>query len=436
MKEFSNQEGSIPLITLIVIAVLIIILLILGIFALKLSERTVEKNTATSGSSISSTEDVVLEDDSDFTYSFLKLENQSEKNKNIIYSPLSIKYALKLLVEGAEGNTKDEIEKILDGEDLTKYENIDEVLSLANAVFIKDTFKDNVLDSYKDTIEEKYNAEIIYDEFKEAKNVNKWVEDKTFNIIKDFLKDEQVQDPNLKMILVNALAIDMEWKTRFDTDNTHSGTFDADGNNLEAAFMHKSETKSEDISYKIEDDVTVLAMDLEEYDGVQLEFDAIMPNEKSLDEFISSNTKEKIDGYLSNLKSASDTKDGLDIAIPKFDFDYSIKLKDELVLMGMEEAFTQNADFSNITGDKSLFVSDALHKADIEFSEDGIRAAAVTAMMMNLKSMIMEQKHPIDITIDKPFMFVIRDKDTGEVWFTGSVYEPVLWEDVKAEYER
>ena len=446
MNYFSKEKGAISLIVLILLAVVIMLLIIFGIYVLKSSESSVTENPVASGSNTSTQEvaipdieDVPEADDSiksNFTYSFLKLENEDVKNENIIYSPLSIKYALKLLVEGADGNTKAEIEKIIENEGLTKYENIDKKLSLANAVFIRDTYKDRVLDSYVDTVKDKYNSEIKYDSFKNAKNVNKWVEDKTFDIIKDFLEDNQVQNPNLEMILINALAIDMEWKSKFSTENTYSGIFDEDGENLNAAFMHNSEVKTKGISYKLDKDVTVLAMDLEENDGVTLEFDAIMPNKVSLDEFISSSSKESIDNYLSNLKESSDAKDGVNITIPKFDFDYSISLKKELIELGMKEAFSLDADFSKITEDKSLYVGDALHKADIEFSEDGVRAAAVTAFMMLEKAMIMEKTHPVEVIIDKPFMFVIRDKETSEVWFTGSVYKPVLWDDVKEEYGR
>ena len=238
------------------------------------------------------------------------------------------------------------------------------------------------------------------------------------------------------MFLINALAIDMEWDSSFSTNDTYSGVFDKDGNNLKVAYMNKSNIYEDSISYKIDDDVTVLAMDLKEYDGVQLEFDAIMPNEESLDSFISNIDSKKIDKYLSNLNNLSEVDEDTDIniKIPKFDFDYSINLKNELMAMGIKEAFGYDADFSKITGDDSLFVSDAKHKADIEFSEEGIKAAAVTAMMMNEKMAL--PNDVVNIDIDKPFMFVIRDKKTGEVWFVGSVYNPVLWDDVKTEYGR
>ena len=236
------------------------------------------------------------------------------------------------------------------------------------------------------------------------------------------------------MILLNALAIDMDWASRFNTDDTSGGIFDKDGSSLNVAYMKKENVYDESISYKIEDDVTVLAMDLKEYDGTTLEFDAIMPNGESLDSLISNIDSKKIDKYLSNLNNLSEVDEDTDIniKIPKFDFDYSINLKNELMAMGIKKAFGYSADFSNITGDDSLYVNDAKHKADIEFSEEGIKAAAVTAMMMNEKMAL--PNDVVNIDIDKPFMFIIRDKETGEVWFVGSVYNPVLWDDVKTEY--
>ena len=127
----------------------------------------------------------------DFSLSFLKLE---ENKENIIYSPLSIKYALNMLNEGAGGNTKEEITKVIGTNLPTKYENIEKVLSLANSVFIRDTYKEYVKDEYISTIKDKYNAELIYDKFEDAKNVNNWIEAKTFNIIKNMLKDKEDLD--------------------------------------------------------------------------------------------------------------------------------------------------------------------------------------------------------------------------------------------------
>jgi len=132
-----------------------------------------------------------VQEDTGFDFSFLKLENNK---KNMLYSPLSIKYALKMLQDGAETSTLAEIKKILGSTELPKYANIDEVLSLANALFIRDSYYDSVKTEYINTLKEKYDAEIKKDQFKDAQNANKWIEEKTLGIIKNMLKDENVQD--------------------------------------------------------------------------------------------------------------------------------------------------------------------------------------------------------------------------------------------------
>ena len=117
---------------------------------------------------------------SDFNLQMFKLENNK---KNMVYSPLSMKYALKLLDEGASNNTKTEIEKVVGSKELTTYENVEDHLSLANSVFIRDTYKEYVKDNYIDNIKNKYNSEVIYDEFKDAKNVIKKLEGILFLIL-------------------------------------------------------------------------------------------------------------------------------------------------------------------------------------------------------------------------------------------------------------
>jgi len=440
MKYFSSQKGAISMMAIVGVLLTIAVLVILGAY-LFIRERgdVVDEPVAIEDGNTTGQEEVKIEngETQEFTYGFLNLENQRAPGKNVIYSPLSIKYLLHLLSDGANGNTKKEIDRLIKNESLTQYKNIDKVLSLANALYIKDECKDKVLDSYIDNAKEKYDAEIKYDSFKDASNINNWVSEKTFNIINDFLKDGQVQDPNLVMILVNALAVDMKWKTEFDMLSTHLGQFNNQaGEGIETAYMHKSEDTSDEIAYKIDDDVTVLSMDLEENEGIGLEFDAIMPNEIALEDFIAGMDKVKVEDYLSNLTKASETNKGVNITIPRFDFDYSIAFKDELKELGINDAFDMNADFSNITGDTSLFVGDAIHKADIEFSEKGVKAAAASAAIMLENAIEIDEELPISVVIDKPFMFVIRDKATGEVWFTGAVYEPVLWSNVEAEYDR
>lgn len=370
------------------------------------------------------------------TYSFLKLD---EKKENFVYSPLSIKYALSMLNEGAGGNTKEELDKVLGDNTLTKYKNIDKVLSLANSIFIRDVYEDVVKESYTNTLKEKYNAEVFIDAFKSADKINKWIEDKTFGIIKNMLSDDLVTDPDVKVILVNALAIDMKWQYEFLNENTRKANFKVDEKVLDVAMMHMT-VDSGLLDYVNEEDVKAVALPLREYEGVQLEFIAVMPENESLHDYVvADNFDENITTVLSKLGSESG-KDLL-ISIPKFDFEYKLSLVDNLLTLGVKDVFSfGTADLTKIADvreeGKNLYVSEVLHKAKIEFSEAGIKAAAATVIIMKDSAAIEEQpREKININFDKPFMFIIRDKETKEVWFVGTVYEPLLWENVKGNYD-
>ena len=370
------------------------------------------------------------------TYSFLKLD---EKKENFVYSPLSIKYALSMLNEGAGGNTKEELDKVLGDNTLTKYKNIDKVLSLANSIFIRDVYEDVVKESYTNTLKEKYNAEVFIDAFKSADKINKWIEDKTFGIIKNMLSDDIVTDPDVKVILVNALAIDMKWQYEFLNENTRKANFKVDEKVLDVAMMHMT-VDSSLLDYVNEEDVKAVALPLREYEGVQLEFIAVMPENESLHDYVvADNFDENITTVLSKLGSESG-KD-LSISIPKFDFEYKLSLVDNLLTLGVKDVFSfGTADLTKIADvreeGKNLYVSEVLHKAKIEFSEAGIKAAAATVIIMKDSAAIEEQpREKININFDKPFMFIIRDKETKEVWFVGTVYEPLLWENVKGNYD-
>jgi len=371
-----------------------------------------------------------VQNNEEFDFSFLKMENDKQ---NMLYSPLSIKYALRMLEEGADNNTYDEIHKVTGNTELTKYENIEKILSFANGLFIRDYYYDRVKQTYIDTLEGKYNAEVKEDEFKDAKNANQWIEDKTLGIIKNLLKDEAVQPKEVVMLLINALAIDMEWVSPFSFESTYGRTFYKDGGEkMQATTMSKKEIRSKDIGYYLDDDLTVLTMNLKDYGSVQFEFMAIMPKE-NLSGYVEKVTKEQLAEIDSKIKLSAEETDGVNVSIPKFKFDYTLKLKGDLKDLGIKDAFSAyDADFSKMSYAKELgeplFVSDAIHKADIEFTEKGVKAAAVTVFLMSGGAMF-RPKYPVDVIIDKPFMFVIREKNSKDIWFTGTVYEPNAWED-------
>jgi len=107
--------------------------------------------------------------------------------------------------------------------------------------------------------------------------------------------------------------------------------------------------------------------------------------------------------------------------MPKFEFDSSFGLKKTLSEMGMPVAFSADADFSGMTGKKNLFISDVIHKAFVSVDEAGTEAAAATAVIMELTAIPEES---IEVTLDRPFIFLIRDIETGAILFVGRVMNP------------
>lgn len=361
--------------------------------------------------------------------SFLALEPQGG---NLIYSPLSIRYGLSLLDAGASGTTEAEISKVLGNSELPKYQNVTDQLSLANAVFIRNTFENDVLQSYTNTVTSKYDAEILYDDFTSSNSMDQWVSNKTFGLINS-IGIQPNQDT--KMVLTNALAIQMDWQHQFDTDDTTGRTFLKENNTEIEATAMSQVTKTEDISYYIDDKITLLSMPLTPTNDAELEFIAVMP-EGNLTDYISALDLTTIDAAIKKSTPASKPEDGIEIHIPKFKFDYELNFKDDLESLGIKRAFSdKDADFSKMAS-KPLYLSDAIHKANIDFSEDGIKAAAITTFAMVANAAMAEEDipQPTIVNINHPFLFLIRDKNTGTIWFTGTVYEPNLWSEDSANY--
>lgn len=433
-EEPKKKEIKLSTVIIVAVVVFVIILIIMAIAILGGSHKEPSQPMVNNNANQNKIENEIntpvqiTSEISEFPIDFLKLENQKQ---NMIYSPLSIKYALNMLNEGASGNTKKQIDNVIGEMQLVKYTNKENVLSLANTIYIKNDYRQYIKESYQNTLIQKYNAEVNYDAFENAQNINQWIENKTMGIIKNMLQDNQVRMN--RIVLINALAIDMEWQTQFAQEETHGEEFNLEDGNKMVATMMQRESKQDDVSYYKDNNITAISMDLKQYDNTQLEFMAIMPNE-DLSNYIKSVTMNDINQIIKKLKPASRASAGIEIKIPKFSFDYSLKLKQDLMSLGITDAFNSSlANFSNMT-DTDLHVSDALHKANIDFSEKGVKAAAVTVFTIKDNAMIREEE-PEEIKFDKPFMYVIRDKKKGEIWFVGTMYEPNSWEKDQADYQ-
>jgi serpin B len=126
---------------------------------------------------------------------------------------------------------------------------------------------------------------------------------------------------------------------------------------------------------------------------------------------------ERVDSIIGDLEDGH-----VALTLPKFEFESEFSLVDTLAGMGMPIAFSGAADFSGMTGTRELFIGDVLHKAFVSVDEAGTEAAAATAVVMELTAM---PEEPVDVTVDRPFVFLIRDIETGALLFVGRVANPL-----------
>lgn len=202
---------------------------------------------------------------------------------------------------------------------------------------------------------------------------------------------------------------------------------------------YKSVDKNTDFSIYEGENVKAFAKDLKEYNGTTLQYVAIMP-EEDLDTYIDNVTAEDINKVIGNLKElkSENFKEGIITQIvgyiPKFKFDYNLKLIEDLNDMGITDVFDkEKANLKGIT-DEEAYIGEAIHKANIEFTQDGIKASAATMVGGAGAGDMFDYLYDVPVktitlNFDKPYMFIIRDKETGEVWFAGTVYEPLSLEE-------
>jgi serpin B len=151
------------------------------------------------------------------------------------------------------------------------------------------------------------------------------------------------------------------------------------------------------------------------YTGDELAMDIFLPSEGTFESFEGSLTSERVNGVLENLEPVS-----ILLNMPKFEYESDMSLREVLIEMGMPSAFGNGMDFSGMDGTKNLAIEDVVHKAFVSVDEVGTEAAAATAVIV-AESAMMGQA---EMTIDRPFIFLIRDIETGTVLFVGRVVNP------------
>ncbi len=353
----------------------------------------------------------------------LKFNNE---RKNMVYGPYSIQVALSMLDEGATEATKESLDLFLNGSSINKYNNIEKVLSTANKMYVKNEIASEINESYKNVLRDKYDAEIEVNDFSDENVMNGWIQNKTFGQIRNVITRETLLANNL--FLINAAAIDMEWQYEISGMDVNGGIFN-NGSEIEASYIYGfTEYMS---SYYEDDDALSLGLNLKKYDENDYEFVAIMPKITALDEYINGLSDDNMDTILHNLKPLADASRKVEIAIPKFSFDYNLNCLDTFKNMGLKNVF-ENASLGKI-GNLPTLNLNILHKTNIDFSEVGLKAASATVIVLR-EGAYFDQREVLSININKPFMFVIREKKSNDILFMGKVYEPILWADDSKNY--
>jgi len=355
---------------------------------------------------------------------FQKIEASLDEPKNTMISPMSVSLALAMVYNGAEGNTKKQMEEMLHKAGLTP-DDINQSykdlvaglashdprveLSISNAIYYRNNFP--VKTDFITTNQNYYNAEVSGLDFTKTtqtlNTVNGWVKNNTKGKIDKIIEEVKPSDI---MYLLNAIYFNGEWKYQFDKKETKNLSFTKeDKTTVQVPTM----TIENSFNYYNQQNFQLLEMP---YGSGKYSMLIFLPaSGKNTGDVISMMTTENVTDWISKL-----TEHKKKIYLPKFEFKFDNSLVDELKALGMTDAFG-NANFSGIADAADLVISEVMHKSYIKVDERGTEAAAVTGITVELTSM------PVDNSFraDHPFVFAIREKDTEAILFIGKVMNPV-----------
>jgi serpin B len=360
---------------------------------------------------------------------FQEITKQAGQKENTMISPLSVSLALAMTYNGAAGTTKTEMEKTLKLYGLTtdqinkahkalvealKSSDPDVLLEIANAIYYRKELpvKSNFVEINRDA----YDAEITALDFNSPAalgTINGWVANKTRNKIPTILDNI---DPDLVMVLLNAIYFNGIWKTKFGEKSTHEYPFHySDGTSRDVAMMNQ-EAEFEYMSNNLFSAVHL------PYGKGQYQMTILLPNQgKSTTDVISQMTNENWNGWMKDFRLEKQVV----VTMPRFKFSWQLKLNSILATMGMPTAFDPNkADFSGIASGMDLFIGFVIHKTYVDVNENGTEAAAVTAVGVFTTSMPVDPPQKIKFTVDRPFLFTISEKSTGTILFVGEMNAP------------
>ncbi len=365
------------------------------------------------------------------TFAFDLYGTLRAKDGNLFLSPYSLSTALAMTWAGARGETEKEMAAALrfplGQESLHPAYGalIDELnaagrsgdfaLAVANRLWGQAGYK--ILPEFRKTVKASYGAELVPADFRNdsegvRKEINGWVEQQTKNKIRDLI-GPNVLGSDTRMVLVNAIYFKGLWKDAFDERVTAPTPFHREGAApVDAQMMRRVD------HYRYAEDADVQVLELP-YKGEGLSMIVLLPRaadgRKALEDRLSAG---KVQSWMDAMQSKK-----VDVRLPRFKMTSQFSLAEQLGALGMKSAFTGDADFSGMTGNRDLFISAVIHKAFVDVNEKGTEAAAATAVVMELTAARPEPPS-VEFKADHPFVFLIRDNASGAILFLGRMMDP------------
>ncbi|MFH1584157.1 MAG: serpin family protein [Actinomycetota bacterium] len=353
---------------------------------------------------------------------YLKFKDEEE---NIFFSPYSISTALVMTYEGARGKTAEEMRSVFyfpEDDDMRRYsfariynqinkKDKKYKLHTANALWTQIDY--SFLDEYLDVVEKYYagkatNLDFVNETEKSRKTINSWVEEKTNNKIKNLIP-AGILDAETRLVLTNAIYFKGTWLLQFNKEYTRQEDFRVSPEKTVKVDMMS--LTDEEFNYAETEELQILEL---LYEGEDLSMLIILPKENDLNSLEDSFSLEK----LSELRNSLGVQK-VDIYIPKFKFETKYFMVKTLKEMGMPTAFSMDADFSGMDGATDLFIANVIHQAFVDVNEEGTEAAAATGVVMELKAAM-----PTVFRADHPFIFMIQERETGNILLLGRVIDP------------
>jgi serpin B len=349
---------------------------------------------------------------------------------NLILSPFNIATALSMALAGASGQTASEIQSVLRLHyDATYHAALGTLLGdldqdgntagnelhTANGLWVQKGFA--ILPAFENTLSNSYHAPLTPLDFlanpdAARARINRWTEEHTKEKIKDLLGPGAVTS-GTRLVLTSAIYFYGKWQDPFMTSRTQPAPFTLPaGATIQANFINQTAH----FGYAETPSAQILEMP---YAGTGMAFDVLLPRTLAgLHDVEKSLTLASLTDWLDKLAVKH-----VQVSLPKFRAESEFSLRKTLSTMGMPTAFTGMADFSGIDPKRGLAISEVVHKAFVDVSEQGTEAAAATGIAMHATAMRMPEQ-TIVFRADHPFVFLIRDTRTGVVLFIGRLMNP------------